>query len=484
MSDLTSKLKNIKPFTINLKDIMDDFKLNDINEYDIKEIRDKVLIKVMKNKGKKINEDEETNEGAWWSYLAEYLTGLSLVKKLNNTGNILVKDGVKAADEIEEQLRLALKKKIYSSPNGKKWWESNADKRVKMTKAGRAMADKIIEKLNKEKVLEEYVLSMVVASGTGTGGTAEKADIKLSFTPIKDYNITPRDIGVSIKTSFSNNSDLTVQSSIGKFTKFIALGEDDNKNVNLNEFITNLNESGLNKGPMVDVVKFLSLWKDITSSKNEFTKKYMSLTGFKGSALRTSLQDTITSIIDNESYSGYSSRKFKNKISEDIYNSLNNEYGDELRSEYSELLSSYPKETLSHSICKAVVDGVNAKFSSGTNDEWDKWKKYFLNWLGLGNGEWIIKSWYPNKSNSPEVLDVLDPNTNSGKAIKKLIDDFMNKDTKLEVIYIPEGGSATFKFQVVNSVTKDKYVAWGAHIIHVNSNQWTLKLKDLEKNIK
>jgi len=155
MSDLTSKLKDIKPFTINLKDIMDDFKLNDINEYDIKEIRDKVLIKVMKNKSKKINEvegEKSPPEGAWWSYLAEYLTGLSLVKKLNNTGNILVKDGVKAADEIEEQLRLALKKKIYGSPNGKEWWEGNIDKRVKTTKAGRAMADKIIEKLNKEKI--------------------------------------------------------------------------------------------------------------------------------------------------------------------------------------------------------------------------------------------------------------------------------------------------------------------------------------------
>jgi len=326
---------------------------------------------------------------------------------------------------------------------------------------------------------------MVVAIGTGTGGVKEKADIKLSFTPIKDYNITPRDIGVSIKTSFSNNSDLTVQSSVGKFTKFIALGEDDNKNININEFITSLNESGLNKGPMIDVTKFLLLWKNLDSKKSDFNKRYISLTGLsKGSEIKTSIQDTASSIINNESYSEYSSRKFKNKISEEAYNSLNKEYGDELRNEYSELLSSYPKETLSHAICKAVVDGVNAKFSSGTNDEWDKWKKYFLNWLGLDNGEWIIKSWYPNKSNPPEALDVLDPNTKSGKAIKKLIDDFMNKDTKLEVIYIPEGGSATFKFQVVNSVTKDKYVAWGAHIIHVNSNQWTLKLKDLGKNIK
>jgi hypothetical protein len=460
IDNISDKLSKMKPFQVDLDSLMD-----------------KDVLK---------EEEKDGKDGAWWSYLAEYLTGLSLAKKLAINNKILIKNEESVLEEIEKGLRGVLNKKINDSPNGKEWWSGQAEKRSKITAASRAMADKIISKLEGEKILDKYVLSMIIASGGGTGGDKEKADIKLSFTPIEDYEISPKDIGISIKTSLGDNKGLTVQPGIARISRFISLGDETGKDggghVDLGEFINSLKEAGLNKGPMVDLIKFLSLWSKVTSKKDEFAKEYQKLTGFTGSAYKTSIQDTLTSLINNESYDDYNSRRFKNKISESVYNKLKSKFGNELRKEYSELLSSYPKDTLSHAVAKAFVEGVNVKFSSASDDEWDKWKKYFLRWLGLGSGEWIIKSWYGKNENIPSVEDVLDPNTPSGKALKKLTEDFLNKDTKLEIIYLPESGKATFKFQIVNTITNEKYVAFEGHIIHSASTQFTMDLTKLIKN--
>jgi hypothetical protein len=203
LDNLSSKLSKMEPFQIDLDSLMPSV-MTDLD----------------------LREEDKDNEGAWWSYLAEALTGLSLAKKLAQSKNILVKDGISSLEKIEAGLRDTLKNKIENSPKGKEWWSQNKDKRSKITKASRAMADKIIEKLNKEKILDKYVLSLVVASGGNTGGVGDKADIRLSFTPIEDYKITPKDIGISLKTSLKSNSTLTVQPQVGRFARFISLGDE------------------------------------------------------------------------------------------------------------------------------------------------------------------------------------------------------------------------------------------------------------------